>query len=119
MHLLRPPDLAGSQHLVPQTVAFGERQERPEIGLRDIRRAWSVAEGAKRGKPFGATGEQEAILEQLPFAQLHQSEGRERIAASRRLARRPATSSLPEVSRTSSSIRGSESCNRSREPASR
>ena len=74
MNLPRSPHRAGSQHLVPQTVAFRQRQERPEVGLRYICCDWGVTQRAERGKPLGAAGEQKAVLEELLLTELHHSQ---------------------------------------------
>ena len=55
-------------------MAFRQRQERPEVGLRYICCNWRVTQRAERGKPLGAAGEQKAVLEELLFTELHHSQ---------------------------------------------
>ena len=75
VHVLRAPHGAGAQHLVAQAVAFPEREERSDVGMRQVRRPDSVAQRPECGQPLGAPGKQEAVLEQLALGELQQTQG--------------------------------------------
>ena len=75
MHFLHAPHQTGAQHLIGEAMTVSKREERPDVGPRQIRGSQLAAQGATdRSKSLGPASEQKAVLKQISLWKLQYSE---------------------------------------------